>query len=134
MFLNQLSEKNKELFLNLCGYAIIADNVIDPEEMDFLTQCCCEMGMSNQLPDMSEPLENILDSITKNSTNQEKNIILFELIKLFKYDKNYDEKEQAFIKPIFDRFGISIQKHDDMALLADRYIKVYNDIADLLNQ
>ena len=27
MFLNQLNESNKERFLNLCGHAIMADNV-----------------------------------------------------------------------------------------------------------
>ena len=133
MFLNELGEKDKELFLNLCGHAIMADDVVEPEEMEYLALCCHEMEMPNQLPDISESLEDILDGITENSNAYERKIIIFELIRLFKYDNSYDEEEKAFMKPVLTKLGISKEVHDKLEKLADEYTKVYNNICDLLN-
>ena len=133
MFLNELGEKDKELFLNLCGHAIMADDVVEPEEMEYLALCCHEMEMPNQLPDISESLEDILDGITENSNAYERKIIVFELIRLFKYDNSYDEEEKAFMKPVLTKLGISKEVHDKLEKLADEYTKVYNNICDLLN-
>ncbi len=133
MFLNELGEKDKELFLNLCGHAIMADDVVEPEEMEYLALCCHEMEMPNQLPDISESLEEILDGITENSNAYERKIIIFELIRLFKYDNSYDEEEKAFMKPVLTKLGISKEVHDKLEKLADEYTKVYNNICDLLN-
>ena len=133
MFLNELSEKDKELFLNLCGHAIMADDVVEPEEMEYLALCCHEMEMPNQLPDISESLEDILDGITENSNAYERKIIVFELIRLFKYDNSYDDEEKAFMKPILAKLGISEEIHDKLEKLADEYTKVYNNICNALN-
>ena len=133
MFLNELGEKDKELFLNLCGHAIMADDVVEPEEMEYLALCCHEMEMPNQLPDISESLEDILDGITENSNAYERKIIVFELIRLFKYDNSYDDEEKAFMKPILAKLGISEEIHDKLEKLADEYTKVYNNICNALN-
>ena len=133
MFLNELGEKDKELFLNLCGHAIMADDVVEPEEMEYLALCCHEMEMPNQLPDISESLEDILDGITENSNAYERKIIVFELIRLFKYGNSYDDEEKAFMKPILAKLGISEEIHDKLEKLADEYTKVYNNICNALN-
>ena len=133
MFLNELGEKNKEFFLNLCGHAIMADDVVEPEEMEYLALCCHEMEMPNQLPDISESLEDILDGITENSNAYERKIIVFELIRLFKYDNSYDDEEKAFMKPSLAKLGISEEIHDKLEKLADEYTKVYNNICNALN-
>ena len=133
MFLNELGEKDKELFLNLCGHAIMADDVVEPEEMEYLALCCHEMEMPNQLPDISESLEDILDGITENSNAYERKIIVFELIRLFKYDNSYDDEEKAFMKPILAKLDISEEIHDKLEKLADEYTKVYNNICNALN-
>ena len=133
MFLSQLNEDNKELFLNLCGHAVMADDVVEPEEMEYLALCCHEMDIPNQLPDISTSLNEILKDITKSATAYEKNIIVFELILLFKYDGNYGDEEKKFMKPVLDKLGISVEKHDEMEKAADKYMTVYNDICGLLN-
>jgi len=127
------AKKNKEFFLNLCGHAIMADDVVEPEEMEYLALCCHEMEMPNQLPDISESLEDILDGITENSNAYERKIIVFELIRLFKYDNSYDDEEKAFMKPILAKLGISEEIHDKLEKLADEYTKVYNNICNALN-
>ena len=133
MFLNELGEKNKEFFLNLCGHAIMADDVVEPEEMEYLALCCHEMEIPNQLPDISESLEDVLDGIINHSTAYERKIIIFELIRLFKYDGSYDDDEKTFIKPILAKFGVSTEIHDKLEKLADEYTTVYNNICNLLN-
>lgn len=134
MFLNQLGEKDKELFLNLCGHAIMADNVVEPEEMEYLALCCHEMEIPNQLPDISETLEDILDGIVEHSNAYERKIIIFELIRLFKYDGKYDKDEKHFMKPILEKLDISDKTHDKLEKLADKYMDVYNDICKLLSE
>ncbi len=134
MFLNQLGDKDKELFLNLCGHAIMADNVVEPEEMEYLALCCYEMEIPNQLPDISEPLEDILDDIVKYSNFYERKIIVFELIRLFKYDGSYDEGEKTFMQPILNKLEISAETHDILEKLADEYITVYNNICNVLSE
>ena len=134
MFLNQLNESNKERFLNLCGHAIMADNVVEPEEMEYLALCCYEMEIPNQLPDISESLDDIISDISKDATAYEKKIIAFELIRLFKYDGSYDDEEKAFMKPIIEEFGIDLEKHDKMEDAADKYTKIYDEICDLLTK
>ena len=134
MFLNQLNENNKERFLNLCGHAIMADNVVEPEEMEYLALCCYEMEIPNQLPDISESLDDIISDISKDATAYEKKIIAFELIRLFKYDGSYDEEEKTFMQPILNKLEISAETHDILEKLADDYITVYNNICNVLSE
>ena len=74
-----------------------------------------------------------MKDIAKSATAYEKNIIVFELILLFKYDGNYGDEEKVFMKPVIDKLGISAEKHDEMEKAADKYMTVYNDICGLLN-
>ncbi len=133
MFLNQLNENQKELFLSLCGHAIMADGIVELEEMESLALYCYEMMIPNHLPDTSESAEEIIEQLAAVSSEQEKHIIVFELIMLFKNDGKYDETERTFMQVVLDKLGVSTEKHDQLEALADRYNALYGEICTAVN-
>lgn len=128
MFLNQLNENLKELFLQLCSHAVMADDVFEVDEMESIAHFCYEMMIPNHMPDMDAPLDSVIDSINQLASPQQKNIIMFELIVLLKRDGVLDETEKLFLSTVKTEFGIKNDKYFALDSLANIYLSLYNEI------
>lgn len=133
MFLNQLSEMEKELYLELCAHAVAADGEFSPEEMEAIALYCYEMMIPNHLPDTDEPLESVLDEINRISSKQVKNIIAFELILLLKHDGAFDKKEKSFINIVIEKLGLNEEKYNRLEGLVNLHIALSNELDKAIN-
>lgn len=134
MFLNQLNEDQKELFLELCYHAVMADGNFDQQEMETMPRLCYEMMIPNHMPDTENSLATVLDEILESSSAQEINIIVFELMLLLKSDGNYNDGEKEFIEYVVSTLQLSFLKFENLDTLANRYLLLTNEINDEINE
>jgi hypothetical protein len=128
MFLGQLSEKSKNLFLQLCIDAALADNVVEVEETQVIEQYCQEMGISKPTSYEVVPLDTLLAGTNKLPT-VEKKIILTELLGLVKVDGVYDQSETAFIEKVAKAFDVSENALTELSGLLDRYLTLCTELS-----
>ncbi len=128
MFLNRLGENEKELFLSLCAHAASLNGDFDEEEMEKMAHICYEMMLPNHLPDTSQPLVDVLNELAKNTSKQERYIIVFELIMMLLDDGIYFSSEESFARDVAETLGLTEEKFRSLTALADQYVTLRDDI------
>ena len=97
----------KQLFLDICIYAVMADKEFAKEEKELIEQYCMEM----QLPEirftaMTE-FEEAVDRLLEISSKEKLQLIVKEVARLIMSDKHFDEFERQFSEQFVDRIGMS---------------------------
>lgn len=132
MFLNQLTEQNKEKFLQLCFYAALANSDFAKEEGEAISLYCMEMGLDPHVPEAETSLDDLLVSINTSTDDREKKIIFLEILGLFKTDGTIDENEQRFIDTVKTHLEIEDNDYSQFDSLLDRYTAVYKDLCNAI--
>ncbi len=128
MYLNQLDEKTKGIFLDLAIYVAESNGVVDDAERLLINQYCLEMGItySNK---KEINIDEILDDL-KGCSNEIKNIIVVELMGLIISDGNTDITEKVLINEICDKLGVSSEKR----IVLEDDIKDYYEVAERITK
>ena len=100
MFLNQLENDNKELFLKVCVLAALSNGLFANEEKEMISAYCREMNIPENIPECSESIEDIAAVLAEKASDVEKNIIVLEVLGLVKSDGLYEDKEKAFMETL----------------------------------
>lgn len=129
MFLNQLSLEEKEAFLSLSVNAAKANGEFTAEEHLMVEEYCREMGIA--FFDMSETktVDEIAE-VYKNSTEQHKKIVVFEILGLMFADGNYDSQEKEFVLDFVGRIGVTEEEVDKEIGLLQEYLGVVKRVAE----
>ncbi len=113
MFLNLLSESQKESFLALATKVVMADGEVAPKEHVTLNVRLAEMGGKIKAPPaeiFGEPNYEIFD------TMRAQTIVILELLVIAYSDQNYHEDERPIIDQLATEFGFS---KNEMKLFED---------------
>lgn len=127
MFLSRLSDVQKELFLDLCIHASMANNEFAQEEKNTIDQYCEEMRIKARY-ESNEDLETVTKKITEISNPTELRIIVLEISALIISDNVYDDFEKSFLEAFVQSIGISKKELDDVFELLDQLMLIYGDI------
>ena len=100
MYLNQLSNEQKELFLDLCIHAAQANHVVEEKEKQYIEQYCTEMQLESVRFTVRISVEEAVEKLVAISTMRELRIVLIELTALVLCDGTYDEAEKAFVQQL----------------------------------
>lgn len=128
MFLNQLNENEKELYLELCAHAVMADDVFAPDEMESIALICHELMIPNHMPDNDEPVQDILDKLNLIASKQQKNIMILELILLLKKDGTLDAAETDFLEQVRVGLEVSEEKFTSLFGLANIHLVLQREL------
>ena len=128
MFLNQLNENEKELYLELCAHAVMADDVFAPDEMGSIALICHELMIPNHMPDNDEPVQDILDKLNLIASKQQKNIMILELILLLKKDGTLDASETDFLEQVRVGLEVSEEKFTSLFGLANIHLVLQREL------
>jgi tellurite resistance protein len=126
MFLHLLVDKEKEAFIDLARLAAGCNNDITDEQEIMLEQYCDEMGISFPMSH-AKSLDEIIDFF-KESSYQNRKMVVFEIIGLLFSDGNFDENEMAFVKKMAIALGVSKETVEEMFELNTRYLAILHDI------
>lgn len=131
MFLNYLDEKNKKLFLELCYHAAMANNDFAEEQKNAIYDYCYEMNIPKELPSGDNNLYDVLKELSS-AKQQEKNIIIIEILGLIKSDGFFDADEKGFMDRLCENLNIKQDKTRTIDHLLDIYTAVYKELCALV--
>ena len=127
MYLALLKQNEKENFLKLAVVLSSVDGNFGKEEHFMISQYCDEMGIENHIPtDIEKDL--VINDIANDTTEQNKKIIIFELIGLAMSDKNFDEAEESLIISLADKLDLNADYVASCKAMITKYLELQNQI------
>jgi uncharacterized membrane protein YebE (DUF533 family) len=121
MFLGSLNQRQKELFIQLCIHAALANGIIESEESILIDEYCKEMAIDNPGTKASISMKDALLELKSISSTQELNIITFEIAAIFVSDGEYTEDEIYFMDELTNAFNIDEEKAEKMINQIEEY-------------
>lgn len=134
MFLNKLEKNTKDLFLKLCIHAALSNGVFADEQKEMVKAYCREMNIPEDIPEFNDTFEELLDQISLKTTNQEKKIIVLEILGLIKSDGIYDEKEKLFMKSLIKGINVNEDVLNKTQSLLEIYTVVCKELYTLISE
>ena len=131
MYLNFLTQREKELFLKLAYEVSKADGKLLEEETKLIHQFAEEMQISPE--EMAEEgTDVILNEIAQNSTNKVKRIIFTELLAIALVDNNFANSEISLMSDVANAFNISSEQMTQTLKAVILYVHASNMIVELI--
>ncbi len=132
MYLNKLSGEQKNLFLDLCIHAAMANNVLADEEKALIDQYCDEMDISSPRYSAETSVEDVRAKLAEISSEPEKRIIVLEIAALMLADNEHDESEKAFMRELTQSLGITDDEYDKILDFVGKIIGLYSEINEFV--
>ena len=131
MFLNRLDTREKEAFVSLAIRAAEANGQIVDEEYQMIEEYCREMNIEKF--DMKTALtkEDII-KLYAGSQEQNKKIVILELIGLMYADGDYDAEEKAFVEEIANGIGVSNDASKKMEKVLLKYVEMTKELMECI--
>lgn len=133
MFLNNLTQEKKELFLSLAYNISCIDNNYADEEKMVLEQYCVEMDIRIDKIQLIEDFDKILNRINILCNFQEKKIFVFESVGLILADGVIHDKEMEAITNMVRLFEINDNYFEDCMKLIKEYYDLQSRMMNLIN-
>ena len=128
MYLNKLSEEQKNLFLDLCIHAAMANNVMADEEKELIDQYCAEMDISSPRYSTETSVDDARAKLAEISSGSEKRIIALEIAALMFADNEHDESEKVFMRELTQSLDITDDEYDKILGFVGKIIGLYSEI------
>lgn len=131
MFLSNLNNNQKNLFIQLAIKAAESNGVVPIEQKNMLKAFAMEMSIS-PVYKTDRDTEEIINELIENSNEKQLKIVLFEILGIIVSDSVFDEKEKCFIENMVKKCGLDITLVDRMVKLLGDYTNVYKSIVDVV--
>ena len=131
MYLNKLSAKQKEIFLDICISLSNIDDDFANEERKVIDELCDEMSISPRYV-TSKDSNLLIDEIVEISNPNERKIIFLELLGIAMADKKIAPKEKEFMERILKKFDFDEKALEEGILLVNELYDVYSKINNFL--
>lgn len=127
MYLALLKQNEKENFLKLAVALSSADGNFGEEEHFMISQYCDEMGIDNHIPNDIEK-DFVINNIANDSSEQNKKIIIFELLGLAMSDKNFAEAEETLIITLAEKLDLNADYVSSCKEMITKYLELQTQI------
>ena len=132
MFLNQLSDENKKLFLSLETILTHVDGDFSISEQRLISNHCAEMGIEPIEFNEKLHLEDLAVNINNSMSVRDKKIIFIELIAVALVDGEYHENEKKFIDSLRSFLGIPQEVSEQAIELIQKLLAVSNEVENFV--
>lgn len=134
MFLNSLSPIEKDNFMKLAIAVIKADGIIGEQEKQVLSAYANEMQIGIEDIDVQIDIDNAIEALANESTDQSKRVIFVELLALAFADGNYVDEEKNIIQKLANSFNLGEDFIERAISLQDSYIAAYMSLVHLIEK
>lgn len=131
MFLQSMSNKQKDLFMKLAIKVAEAKGVAEIAEKNLLKTYGIEMGIT-PLYETDSNTNDIIRELANISNEKTKKIIIFEILGLMTSYSDFNDMEKKFVDDLAKAFSISNEQCDEMLKFLKEYSELYGKIANLI--
>ncbi|MBR1764598.1 MAG: hypothetical protein IJ746_04315 [Ruminococcus sp.] len=131
MFLNRLSNEQKELFLDLCIHASKSNDDFSADEKFVIDQYCEEMHIPVRYEEQHE-MATLAEKLIAVSSESDLKIILLETSALLLSDNKFDEFEQQFIEAFTKQIGMTREQLDSVLAMLRELTGIYDKIGEFI--
>ena len=114
MYLSNLSDKQKSLFLDLALFSMESDGMIADKELEMAHQFCKEMKIEFRNSKNYTSYEEVISTLKDISTTSELKKITIELIALIYADGKYADEEADLLKCVQKTFQFDSHLMEDL--------------------
>ena len=132
MYLNKLNNEQKELFLDLCIHAAMANGDFADKEKEMVNEYCSEMNINKIRYVAIESLDDVIVKLIAISTKEEMKMIVLEITALLISDNEFDKFEKVFIEKINNKISLKKAKYEQMLNALNDLSVIYDKINDLI--
>ncbi len=131
MFLNRLSEKEKNAFLSLSIHVSNANGKFHDAEKDMIQEYCREMGIPFFDAGSPQAMDEII-AVFKEADAHIKKIVLLEILGLAYADGNYDQSEKTFVLDCAEKIGLTDSDIEKTTAVIREYLAVIQKIGEVI--
>lgn len=131
MFLVNLSEKEKQLFLQASLHISHSDEKFSDEEKLVIVTLCQEMAIPVSY-ELTQSLDEVLNELKQIASPPIKRSIVFELAGVIMADEVYADSEKALMARISDALGVDIEVSEESVRLITQMSEIYKSAAKLI--
>ncbi|MEG1846493.1 MAG: hypothetical protein RR239_06290 [Oscillospiraceae bacterium] len=132
MYLNKLSNEQKELFLDICIHAAMSNTIFSDEERETIDQYCDEMKLNNVRYEAIFDFKTAVSKLIEISSRAELKIVALELTALIISDKKYDDYEREVMNYFISQVGIDENNYNEVSSLLNELWIIYSKINDFV--
>ena len=127
MFLNQLSEKEKEAFISLSVHVSNSNGIFADEEKVMIQEYSKEMEIPEFDTNEAKSIDEIIN-VFKSSELHIKKVIMLEVLGLVYSDGFYDAEEENFIKKLSDDIGLADEIVESLTVAIKKYSDALKEV------
>ncbi len=127
MFLNQLSEKEKEAFISLSVHVSNSNGIFADEEKVMIQEYSKEMEIPEFDTNEAKSIDEIIN-VFKSSELHIKKVIMLEVLGLVYSDGFYDAEEEKFIKKFSDDIGLADEIVESLTVAIKKYSDALKEV------
>lgn len=133
MFLAGLTDRQKTAFLNLAQKLVVADSILNEDELSMMEQYKQEMNLDVSLDECQEEAKQSM-AVFQTASLQLKKKIVFELVGLACADRDYADSEAELVKEIGESFGLDTVFLEACKRHIEKLMGVYQEIGVLIGE
>ncbi len=127
MYLNNLSEQQKNLFIDICVHTANVDGNFSDDEKHLIKQFCEEMDIDVRY-EANKSVDDAVDALLEISSQTELKIILIELISLILADNKFDRFEEQFMNRFTEKIRLSQDDYSEIFDTIKQLVSIYTKI------
>lgn len=131
MFLSELKNTQKELFLDLCIHLSMSDGDFVDSEKNTILQMCKEMEIKERFTTVVN-FDDALNQLAENATLREKRIILIEIAGVILADGIFASEEESAMRKISDSLEIDYSQCEKVVSMVQDLYGIYSKIGSFL--
>lgn len=129
MFLNQLSNEEKNAFISLSVEISEANGVFDEVERAMIQEYCKEMEIPFFNTEKAVSIDAIVE-VFKNATDHVKRIVILEALGLAYSDGKLDYEEDNLMKSFTEKIGVEESVYKEIGELLNKYNVVLAELIE----
>ena len=129
MFLNQLSNEEKNAFISLSVKISEANGVFDEVERAMIQEYCKEMEIPFFNTEKADSIDAIVE-VFKNATDHVKRIVILEALGLAYSDGEVDYEEDNLMRSFVGEIGIEENVYKEIGELLNKYNAVLAELIE----
>lgn len=131
MFLSELRNAQKELFLDLSIHLSMSDGYFVDSEKNTILQMCKEMEINERFTPVVD-FEDALNQLAEDATIREKRIILIEAAGIILADGVFASEEKNAMRKISDSLAVDYSQCEKVISLVQDLYEIYSKFGSFL--